>query len=73
MVYEEYKFTLQHSMVTDAFGKMSKTPIDEPMIFTYTVDRTDPNSLAISVNEIFERCRHEMMNTLAERRANGRT
>ena len=57
MDFEEYRFTLEHRMVLD--GRSFQ--LDEPLVFTYAVDRSMSHNSAIMLNDVFDRCRQEML------------
>ena len=66
MMTEEYRFILEHRLNADG----TVIQLDEPMVFSYVADRSPYGTTAIMLNEVFDRCRHEMLNKLAEREKN---
>ena len=62
MAFEEYRFTFEHRMYSDG----SYFQLEEPIVFTYAADRSMSNNEAIMLNEVFERCKQEMLQRISK-------
>ena len=65
-LYEEYKFIMQHHMISDTDGSIAKLPLQEPLVFTFTVNRSVNPGGGVLVNEALDRFKAEVLLRLSE-------
>lgn len=65
-LYEEYKFIMQHRLISDTDGSIANIPLREPLVFTFAVDRSVNHGGGMLVNEALDRFKAEVLLRLSE-------
>lgn len=65
-LYEEYKFIMQHHLISDTDGSIAQIPLREPIAFTFTVDRSANHGGGVLVNEALDRFKAEVLLRLSK-------